>query len=86
MSVCFIRQFRLNSVSVSGEKTDLCQNPSHMQYYKGNALREKQQTEPLQTVVRVSFPEKAFRLLVFPGMLIFWILQRVIHKSVEHPD
>lgn len=57
-----------------------------MQYYKGNALRQKQQTEELQPVVRASFPEKAFRLLVFPGLLIFWILQNLIHKSVEDAD
>jgi hypothetical protein len=54
-----------------------------MQYYKGNALQEEGMLKNQPEERNVSVIQRTGKLFMFPFMLIFWIIQDVVHKSVE---
>ncbi|MDH4473651.1 MAG: hypothetical protein QE487_13660 [Fluviicola sp.] len=57
-----------------------------MRYYKGNCLEQEVLRESL---VQEKNPVRYFRFwryICFPFMLLVWIFQLVIHKSMEVDD
>jgi hypothetical protein len=62
---------------------ELCPNGTMMQYYKGNALQDETAFKEEPHERHAPFFQRFWRLLLFPFMLIFWIIQDIIHKSVE---
>jgi hypothetical protein len=53
-----------------------------MQYYKGNAFQNE--AEECQIIrERSSFFYRIGKALLYPFMLIFWMLEEMVHKSVE---
>lgn len=57
-----------------------------MQYYKGNALQGTPEIPEEKAAHDPSFFQRIGKVLVFPFVLIFWIFQDLIHKSLEGPD
>lgn len=53
-----------------------------MQYYKGNAL-ENEATEKEVLRGRTSFFHRIGKGIVYPFVLIFWLMEELIYKSVE---
>lgn len=53
-----------------------------MQYYKGNAFQNEAEGSG-SIRERSSFPYRIGKALLYPFMLIFWMVEEMIHKSVE---
>jgi len=54
-----------------------------MQYYRGSALPEERLAGSAEQERNTSAIQRIGKVFLYPIMLIFWIIQDVIHKSVE---
>lgn len=62
---------------------NFCGNDPAMQYYRGKAIRHDRQEEEITIPSKQQPIKRIGRILFYPLMLFFWILQVLIHKSVE---
>jgi hypothetical protein len=75
--------FLLNSFRNACKTGFLCKKSWLMQYYKGGALQEEGRLEGQSDVRNSSVVQRTGKVFLFPFMLVLWIVQDIIHKSVE---
>ena len=75
--------FQLNYVAFGQNSRDLCSKGQNMQYYKGKALEKEGIPEPAVEIRQVSYSRRLLRILAFPGVIVYWIVQDLVYKSLD---
>ena len=80
--------FRQNQPLSADVFPEFCNKTKTMQYYKGKALypEDSPAAETTHTLRNTSFFNRFLKIVVFPFLICFWLVQNVVYKSLEESD